>query len=140
MTNDTEIRHDGQVVKKAGDKYVVKITSRAACSDCLAKNFCSAVDLTEKYIETVSGQDLEIGDEVTVIMEEKLGLKAIFYSFFLPFLVMTLVLLVLLTAGVSETISALTAIGSLLPYYLLLYFFRDTIGKDFVFRAVPLGD
>ena len=136
-TNKPEIRHDGTVVKITGDKYVVKITSRAACGGCPAKSLCTAGDMTEKYIETISGQTLEIGDEVTVIMAEKLGLKAIFYSFFLPFLVMVLVLVVLLTTGSSETIAALTAIGSLFPYYLILYRLRKNIGKDFIFRAEP---
>lgn len=139
MTDNSEIRHDGQVVKKAGDKYVVKITSRAACSGCRAKSLCSAVDMTEKYIETISRQELEIGDNVTVVMEEKLGLKAIFYSFFLPFLVMMLVLLIMLTSGAGETTSALAAIGSLLPYYLILYLTRKNIEKNFVFRSEPRG-
>ncbi|MCK5056164.1 MAG: SoxR reducing system RseC family protein [Candidatus Aminicenantes bacterium] len=135
MGNNSEIKHDGKVVKIGKGKFLVKITSRSACRDCRARTVCSAAGMAEKYIETLSDRNFQIGDEVTVFMEEKLGLTAVFYSFFLPFLLMGLVLFVCLTAGSSEIVAALFAIGSLLPYYLLLHLFGRVIEKSFIFRA-----
>ena len=83
MGHNSEIRHNGKVVKIEKGKFFVKITSRSACQGCRVRTVCSAAGMAEKYIETFSDRDLQIGDEVTVVMEEKLGLAAVFYSFFL---------------------------------------------------------
>jgi sigma-E factor negative regulatory protein RseC len=64
-----------------------------------------------------------------------MGWKAIFYGFFLPLVVMVAVLFVSYALGSSEIQAALYGIGSLIPYYLLLYVFRKKIEKDFVFKA-----
>ncbi|MFC2155845.1 SoxR reducing system RseC family protein [Acidobacteriota bacterium] len=139
MDHHSEIRHKGKVVEIEKGKFFVKITSRSACQGCRVRTVCSAADMAEKIIETFSDRDLHIGDEVTVIMEERLGLTAVFYSFFLPFLVMGLVLFVCLTTGISEMLAALCAIASLIPYYLLLHLFGKHFEKDFIFRAEPLS-
>ena len=140
MDHHSEIRHEGKVVKIEKGKFSVKITSPSACRGCRVRAACSASGMAEKIIETFSDRDLQIGDEVTVVMEEKLGITAVFYSFFLPFLVMGLVLFVCLTAGISEIIAALCAIISLIPYYLLLHLLARHIEKDFIFRAESLSN
>ena len=68
-------------------------------------------------------------------MEERLGLKALFYTFFLPFVVMIFVLFVIITLGGSDIIAALFAILSLFPYYTLLHMSKQKIEKDFIFTA-----
>jgi sigma-E factor negative regulatory protein RseC len=115
----------------------VKIVSHSACAQCHARGGCTAADMKEKIIDAVSVSDepLRKGDTVTVIMEEKLGWLAVFYGFFLPFIVMMIVLFVSYGLGGSETEAALWGIGSLVPYYLLLYVFRKKIEKDFIFKA-----
>lgn len=136
MGDNPEITHDGKVVKIEKGKFLVKITSRSACDACRARNICSAANMAEKHIEVISEQDLQIGDEVKVIMQEKLGLTAIFYAFFLPFLVMIFVLFVSLALGSSEISAALFAIVSLIPYYSLLHLSRKNIEKKFIFKAI----
>jgi sigma-E factor negative regulatory protein RseC len=98
---------------------------------------CTALEMAEKIINAVpvSRDPLQIGDTVVLMMEEKLGWKAIFYGFFLPFIVMVTVLFFSSALGSGETKAALYGIGSLIPYYLLLYVFREKIEKDFVFKA-----
>lgn len=115
----------------------VKILSRSACAQCHARGTCTALEMEEKIIDTVpvSRDPLQIGDTVVVMMEEKLGWKAILYGFFLPFIVMVSVLFVSYALGSGETRAALYGIGSLIPYYLLLYVFREKIEKDFIFKA-----
>jgi len=135
MNNETEVSHDGRVVEKLDDMYRVKIISRSACSQCHAKGICSASDMAEKFIDVVSNEELEVGDDVKVIMEEKLGWIALFYSFILPFIIMISVLILSHVLGCIENVCALLAIGSLAPYYIALFLFRNKISKDFVFRA-----
>jgi sigma-E factor negative regulatory protein RseC len=139
MADSQLVCQEGKVVgfgTKDGSVQV-KILSRSACGQCHARGMCTALEMEEKIIDTVpvSRDPLQIGDIVVVMMEEKLGWKAVFYGFFLPFIVMVTVLFVSYALGSSETKAALYGIGSLIPYYLLLNVFREKIEKDFVFKA-----
>jgi sigma-E factor negative regulatory protein RseC len=139
MADSQSICSEGKVVgfgTKDGSVQV-KILSRSACAQCHARGMCTALEMAEKIINAVpvSRDPLQIGDTVVLMMEEKLGWKAIFYGFFLPFIVMVTVLFFSSALGSGETKAALYGIGSLIPYYLLLYVFREKIEKDFVFKA-----
>jgi sigma-E factor negative regulatory protein RseC len=138
MTDDAGIRtvsHDGKVVGAAGNKILVKIISRSACAQCDARGICGPADSEEKIIAALAREPLREGDPVTVIMEERLGQRAVFYGFFLPFMVMITVLFTAYALGSGEIIAALLGIGSLVPYYLVLHLSREKIEKDFVFRV-----
>jgi len=139
MADSQSVCSEGKVVgfgTKDGSVQV-KILSRSACAQCHARGMCTALEMQEKIIDAVpvSRDPLQIGDTVVVMMEEKLGRKAILYGFFLPLIVMVTVLFVSYALGSSETKSALYGIGSLIPYYLLLYVFREKIEKNFVFKV-----
>jgi sigma-E factor negative regulatory protein RseC len=139
MADSQSICSEGKVVgfgTKDGSVQV-KILSRSACAQCHARGMCTALEMAEKIINAVpvSRDPLQIGDTVVVMMEEKLGWKAIFYGFFLPFIVMVTVLFFSYALGSGETKAALYGIGSLIPYYLLIYVFREKIEKDFVFKV-----
>lgn len=134
MSHNAEISHDGRVVNKENGKLLVKIISRSACGKCHAKGFCSAADMAEKFIDVITYENFRVGDEVRVIMEERLGWMAMFYSFFLPFLVMTSVLFLTYAVSGKETSAGLFAIGSLIPYFFVLYMFRKKFEKNFIFR------
>jgi sigma-E factor negative regulatory protein RseC len=139
MAESAMLCKDGKVVGVEGGHFKVKITTPSACATCHAKSLCSSLspqDQKEREILVTSRQPLEIGDTVSIEMEERLGWIALFYSFILPFLVMILVLFGLFAFGLSQTTSALIAIVSLAPYYLVLYKFRSKLEKDFVFLAV----
>ncbi|UCH94802.1 MAG: SoxR reducing system RseC family protein [Candidatus Aminicenantes bacterium] len=137
MVDNRLVCHEGKVVGIKDNSIQVKILSRSACAQCHARGMCTALDMEEKIIDTVpvSPDPMQIGDTVVVVLEEKLGWRAVFYGFFLPFIVMVTVLFVSYALGSGETKAALYSIGSLIPYYLLLYVFREKIGKDFVFKS-----
>ncbi len=135
MADNRMVYHDGEVIGTRGNHIQVKIVSKSACADCHAKSMCTASDMKEKIIDAVSNEPLYKGDLVSVIMQEKLGWLALLYGFGLPFLVLITVLFTLYGLGHPETHAALYALGSLGPYYLVLYMFKDKIEKDFVFTA-----
>jgi sigma-E factor negative regulatory protein RseC len=139
MTKNRLVCREGQVVgidAKEGS-VKVKILAQSACAQCHAKGFCTALEMEEKIIDTIPDPEmpLQTGDIVFVVMEEKMGWKAIFYSFFLPFLVMVTVFFVSYALGSSETNAALYGLVILIPYYLSVYVFREKIEKDFIFKA-----
>lgn len=139
MTDSQSVCSEGKVVGfgTTDGSVQVKILSRSACAQCHARGMCTALEMQEKIINAVpvSRDSLQIGDTVVVTMEEKMGWKAIFYGFFLPLIVMVAVLFFSYALGSGETQAALYGIGSLVPYYLLLYVFREKVAKDFVFKA-----
>lgn len=140
MTYDTEISHDGRVIKKDNDKYLVKIISRSACVGCHTRDRCPASDQAEKLIEVVSPKELAVGDDVSVIMAERQGRVAVFYAFVLPFLVMTVILILVYVLAGDERLAGLLALAGLGLYYLGLYLSRQYIGKDFVFTLEKINN
>ena len=142
MADSRLLCQEGQVVAIKDNHYQVKILTPTACSQCHAKGICTTLDQGERIIDAVSAQteeSLKLGDKVNLVMEERWGWWAVFYGFFLPFVVMITVLFVSYALGSSEISAALYGIASLIPYYLLLYGFRRRITRDFVFKAEKIG-
>ena len=138
MADSRMLCQEGRVVAIKDHHLQVKILSASACSQCHAKGFCTSLDRTEKIIDAIPASapgSLKIGDKVTLLMEEKWGWLAVIYGFFLPFIIMITILFVTYALGSSETNAALYGMGSIVPYYLLLYGFRGRIARDLVFKA-----
>lgn len=129
---DARVSHEGTVINVADGKVSVKIEVKSACSACHAKSMCSVSELSEKVIEALPSESLSVGDSVVVEMEEKFGLKAVFYVFFIPFILMASTLFVSANF-VSEAFAALFSLLILAPYYLLLAFLKPYFAKQFVF-------
>lgn len=127
--------HEGTVIGGNDGRFNVRLITRSACADCHVQSICAVVDRVDKIIPVISADDLKAGDTVRIIMERKMGRVALFYSYILPFFVLVFILFVLYALGVGEITAALAALASLIPYYFLIYLFREKIEKDFVFRA-----
>ena len=130
------IRHPGIVEEVGEDLIEVKILSMSACASCHAKGSCSVADVEEKVVEVPNDHQKEYskGDNVMLRMESSLGMKALFYGYLLPFIVLLATLIIMISVTSREGLSALVAILVLAPYYLGLYYFRDRMKKIFTFR------
>jgi sigma-E factor negative regulatory protein RseC len=130
------IEHPGMVIKREKKRVLVKILQASACSGCHAKGACNIADMEEKIveIENYQGRDLNSGDLVTLQMSRSSGKRAVLYGYLFPFLVLVAVLVAGSFLIKNESLLALVAIGSLLPYYLILYMRRDHLKKDFHIR------
>ena len=130
------IKHTGII--KSIDKDIINVTilSQSACSDCQAKSMCAVADMKEKVIEISkkSSDNYKIGDQVTVVMERSMGPKAVFYGYFFPFLVVLISLIVLIILTGNEGLAGLISLGLLIPYYFMIYLFRDKLKKKFEFN------
>jgi len=135
MSSGTII-HPGIIENINGDIVSVRILSQSACSSCHAKGACTVADMKEKIIETQSDNpgQFKPGDEVMVRMDESLGRKAVFLGYGLPFVVLVGSIIVFLTIFSHEGLAALLSLLMLVPYYLVLYFFRKRLHKEFRFR------
>ena len=129
---NARVSHEGTVINVADGKVSVKIEVKSACSACHAKSMCSVSELSEKVIEALPAESVSVGDSVVVEMEEKFGLKAVFYVFFIPFVLMASTLFVS-SNFLAESFAALFSLLILVPYYFLLAFLKPYFAKRFVF-------
>lgn len=113
---------------------MVTIVSQSACSACHARGGCLASDSREKEIEVSHNlKPYHIGQQVTVVLKESSGIRALFYGYLFPFLVLVATLVVALHFSGNEVVSGLISLGMLIPYYTGLYLFRDKLTRRFEF-------
>jgi sigma-E factor negative regulatory protein RseC len=128
------IEHKGIIDHIDGDLAHVKIDSVSACASCHAKGVCGAADQEEKYLDVpLHGASYRPGDSVFVQVARHLGFRAVLMGYVYPFLILMAVLIGMLAAGVAELRAGGMALLSIVPYYLLLYLFRNRISKTFTF-------
>lgn len=136
----SKVTHNGIVISVDGVKASVKIEVQSACSGCHAKGLCSAADMAEKIIETVSEESLTVGDSVIVEMDERLGFKAVMFAFLIPFFLIVATLFAAWNISGSESFAAFAGIGVLVPYYLGLVVFKTYFKKNFVFTCRKISN
>jgi len=128
------IEHEGIIEHIDGDMAHVKIDSVSACATCHAKGVCGAADQEEKFLDVpLQGASYKQGDSVFVQVANHLGFKAVLLGYVYPFLLLMAVLIGMLAAGAAELRAGAVALLSIIPYYLLLYLFRNRLSKSFTF-------
>lgn len=88
-------------------------------------------------VEVVSDKasDYNIGDTVRLCASGKIGFIAVFYAYFLPLLLLVIVLFGSIKMfNMGEMLSILLSFVSLAVYYLILYFFRDKLKSKINFE------
>ena len=127
------INHEG-IVRTIGNNCVeVTITSSSACSGCHAEGSCNMSGKEEKVIEVRGKYDVKPGDSVTVLMKQSMGYAALLLGYVLPIIVVVACLSILVSCKVPELSSGLISVAILIPYYVILFFFRKTINEKFTF-------
>ena len=142
------IRHDGIIIALNGDGIArVRIVQTSACSACKAKAMCASAESKEKEMDVVligdvamrlrgESMNYKVGDEVEVMVQQRMGWKAVILAYLLPFFVMLAVICVgngLL--NVREEVLGTIALCAMAVYYLVLGLFKDKLQKEFSFTA-----
>ena len=128
------ITHEGIIDHIDNDTVFVRILSKSACAECHSKSMCGVSEMTEKLIEVKQkASGFTNGDTVNVILDRSLGNKAVLLGYFIPFLIL-ITTLVVSSSYLGELWSGLMAIAVLIPYYLLLFAFKERLSKTFYFR------
>ena len=138
MNSSKSIEHLGVIEQIEGSTARVVFPTHSACTACHAKGVCSVAGMQEKSVDVIHDGDVETGEKVKVILKRSLGYKALLLGYFLPFLVV-LFSLVLLTAILdNEALAGLYSLALLIPYYLIIYFYRKKIRSEFSFTIRKL--
>ena len=159
------IKHDGIIIALNEDgTALVRIVQTSACAACKAKAMCASAESAEKEMTVVLLSDngrpmgygvldadkplleYKVGDTVEVMVQQKMGWKAVVLAYLLPFFVMLAVMFVgngLLAMGDGllgdeakrEAVLGTVALCAMALYYLVLGMFKDKLQKEFSFTA-----
>lgn len=134
------IDHTGIIRKIEGNVIFVRIIQESACAGCHAKGLCSASDKKEKTIEIYTEQaaEYQVNEKVIVSAELSLGLKAVLLAFVFPLLIVVTALAAGNSLRWNDSTSGTVGLALLIPYYTILYYFRERIKKKFVFTLKKL--
>lgn len=130
------ISHSGIIDSITGDHVKVRIVQSSACASCQVAGHCNAAESKVKIVD-VTGCDTALyskGQEVTVWASKDVANRALLLGFGVPFLLLVCVLMLALRLISDEGIAALVALGSLFPYYILLWMMRDRISRQVSFH------
>ena len=133
------IKHDGIIIALNEDgTALVRIVQTSACAACKAKAMCASAESAEKEMTVVllGDEQWAVGNEVKVMVQQKMGWKAVVLAYLLPFFVMLAVMLVGNAIwAVREEILGTVALCAMALYYLILGMFKDKLQKEFSFTA-----
>ena len=124
-----KIKHSGVVEKIMDDCIQVRIVQTSACAACKVAGYCNASESKEKLIDVyhADSHHLNVGDAVTVTASTEVAAHALLLGFGLPFVVMVTVLVIVLQTTGNEGRAALSGLLALVPYYAVLYLFRNRL-------------
>lgn len=124
-----KIKHAGVVDGVEGECVRVRILQSSACSACKVAAHCNASETKEKIIDLMDADasHYQKGDQVMVVADTAVGFRASLYGYLLPLILMVVTLVGVLAATHSEGLAAVSALGILMPYYVLLFLMRNKL-------------
>lgn len=128
--NDTFV-HAGFISQINGDSVVVTLEPNIHCEACHVKGTCGVSDSGTKTIEVPNSTDaFKINERVDVILKKALGLKAVFWAYVFPFILM-FITLIITSNFLKEWLAGLISLVILVPYYFALYLLKNTLKSAF---------
>lgn len=133
---NNKISHSGVVERIEGGCVHVRILQTSACAACKVASHCNAAESKEKVVDVYCGSAASrysVGQTVLVSASRQVANTALLMGFGLPFVVMVAVLAAVLAITGAEGPAALSGLGALIPYYGVLYLFRDRLRDKLAF-------
>ncbi len=131
-----KISHSGVIESVLEGCVKVRIVQTSACTACKIAGHCNASESKVKIVDVFcsNSSDYSVGQDVTVWASKDVANKALLLGFGVPFLLLVSVLMIALKIIGDEGISALIALGALVPYYFALWLMRDRIQHQISFQ------
>ena len=125
------INHEGIISKISNGVLTVSLKGNINCEACNAKAACGVSESNSKEIEIENNNSsFQLNEQVEVILAKQLGLKAVFWAYVFPF-VLVLVVLFVSSNFLKEWQAGLIALFVLAPYYFTLYVLKNLFKKTF---------
>ena len=134
MSNPKQIDHEGTILEIKDGRITVEIINVSACARCHTKGTCTVSDKKKKLIDVIDYNNKYcIGEKVKLIYQESLGWFALMLAYVIPLLLVLLVLFITTTIINNELISGFLSVAILVPYYIILSFFKGNLKNTFSF-------
>lgn len=129
------ISHSGMIESIEEGCVHVRIVQHSACTTCKVAGYCHAAESKEKMIDVYCdcATNYQVGQQVVVSTSGQVAVKALLWAFGVPFVLLMAVLLAVLLLTGNEGWAALGALAALVPYYALLWLWRDKMRQQLVF-------
>lgn len=133
---ENRISHEGIVTKIDNDNVEVKILSKSACASCNIKTACNMSEMQEKIITIPAPKDkkLSIGQDVVISIRLGQANRAVIFAYVIPVIILISMIFILSALKIDEGINALISIGTLIPYYFILFLLKDRIKRKFEYE------
>ena len=129
LSNKNTFVHSGIISKIKDDSVMVTLEQNIHCDSCRAKAACGISESNTKEIEIINSSDsFKINENVNVVLKKVIGLKAVFWAYVFPFLLMFFSLIIA-SSFLKEWQAGLISLFVLIPYYLTLYLLKNTFKK-----------
>ncbi|MDX1828823.1 MAG: SoxR reducing system RseC family protein [Lutibacter sp.] len=133
------VKHEGIISKISKNKVTVSLFGNANCETCNAKGACGVSDSSVKEIEIFDvNNSYQLQETVHVILKKELGLKAVFFAYVFPFILMFFILIISIPFF-KEWIAGLLSILVLIPYYLIIYLMKNPLEKMFKISIIKIN-
>ena len=131
---ENRISHEGIVTKIDNENIEVKILSQSACAACNIKSACNMSEMQEKIITIPAPKDkkLSIGQDVVISIKLGQANRAVIFAYVIPVIILISMIFILSVLKIDEGVNALISIGTLVPYYFILYLLKDRIKRLFL--------
>lgn len=132
---DTDvIQHTGEIIAIENGIAKVLIMQTSACATCHAKSVCGASEKKEKVVDAeVNDNNLSVGDNVLVVGQKSIGIRAVILAYVVPFVLMLATMLITSTLTEKEWIIGTSTLSVLVPYFVILHLMKSTIQAKFKF-------
>ncbi|MBG7629299.1 MAG: SoxR reducing system RseC family protein [Bacteroidetes bacterium] len=125
------IKHEGIISEISENGITVSLKGNVNCEGCKAQSACGVSDSNDKEIEISNPtQSFQLNEPVDVVLKRELGLKAVFWAYVFPFILMFLVLIIT-SLFLKEWVAGLFSLAILIPYYFMLFVLKDRFQKAF---------
>ncbi|MEG0602365.1 MAG: SoxR reducing system RseC family protein [Mucinivorans sp.] len=113
------MKQEAIITKIEGEKITAMIDCAQACQSCAATSMCGTAKAKE--ITLISrGVARKVGDRLLIEVTRGMGFAAVAWAYLVPAVLLIGMLLLLQALGVGELAAGLTALGSVVVYYILI--------------------
>ena len=131
ISNQNLVKHEGVVSKISENGIIVSLRGNVSCEGCKAQSACGVSESDDKEIEIENTHEtFNLNETVSVVLEKQLGLKAVFWAYLFPF-ILIMVTLIITSTFFKEWIAGLISLLILVPYYFMLHVLNNLFKKAF---------
>jgi sigma-E factor negative regulatory protein RseC len=140
MSSSNCIEQKGVIKEIEKGSAKVLITSYSSCSNCESKIACGIGESVTKEIDVPIASGLFFaGEHVLILMKRSMGLKAVGIAYLIPFIILITSLSILSSLQIKELLTGIISIGILIPYFIILFFFKRKINRIFSFSLKKIN-